>query len=87
MATLNLPSTISGICVPAAAPAVQPDASALAPADAAGLAAPWVQAPSASVPAMSNVSVRPVRPIIRSSSSTRRGHAARTLRLALRRSW
>ena len=46
------------------------------PPTRAGLAAPGVQAPSASAPAMSSVSLRPVRPIIRSSSSTRRGPAA-----------
>ena len=68
MATLNLPSSISGICVPEAAPAVQPVADAAA-SDAAGLEAACEQPPSTSEPAISNVRNRPVRPTIDGSSS------------------
>ena len=72
IATLNLPSSTSGICVPAAAPAAQPVADAAA-SDAAGLEAAREHPPSTSDPTVSNARTRPVRPTIDSSSFAGRG--------------
>src|SRR5512141_2778690 len=73
IATLNLPASISGICVPEAAPAVQAVADAAAP-DAAGLdAAGAAEPPHAATtrePAINKVRIR-VRPTIDTTPPSR----------------